>query len=344
MYENYPYGINPNQMVQNQQQRSQYAVPVTVPPQPIIDTPEIETGGFSFKVLGENEKDDCALPIPSETTLPEPKKKRGRPKGSVNSKDIVKAESEKGEVLTSAAYTYAETTDMLHATLAQIDELSFGIRQELDSVRASRTMRNKYGAMTDLTENLTSLISSKIQVIKEINSSISKANDLDYKRQKDAMAVSGAENDEKHIMDMYSAFVQNPNGSPNNILGPSMMDSSMIGSSDIIRADASPTPAGQLPDLGYLNYISNITPEQNMMFLESNPNIKEVVVFDHATGNKFFQVMDMSTMQVVPNVPVKSQMFMEDTVLDLKNHIAKNVNLNATYPIVEINVDTVKEY
>ena len=331
-------------MYENNGQR-QFTVPVTVQPQ-IIDAPKVETGGFSFKVLGDNEKDDLALPVPNGVEELSPtKKKRGRPKGSVNSKDIVKADPEPTEVVDRpASYTYQETTNMLHGTIAQIDELSFSIRQELDNVRASRTMRNKYGAMTDLTENLTSLISSKIQAIKELNSSISKANDLDYKRQKDMMAVNGSQNDEKHIMDMYSAFVQNPNGTPNNILGPGIMDTSMVGNGSIIRADATPTPEGQLPDLGYLNYLSNITPEQNMMMLESNPNIKEVVVYDHATGNKFFQVMDMSTMQVVPNVPVKSQMFMEDTVLDLQNHIAKNVNLNATYPIVEINGDTVKEY
>jgi hypothetical protein len=54
--------------------------------------------------------------------------------------------------------------------------------------------------------------------------------------------------------------------------------------------------------------------------------------------------MDMSTGQVVPGLPVRDQMFMEDTTLDLKNNIAKNINLNETYPLVVINQQIANEY
>ena len=81
-----------------------------------------------------------------------------------------------------------------------------------------------------------------------------------------------------------------------------------------------------------------------MMRYENNPNIKQVVVFDAATGNKFFQMMDMSNGTVVPNVPVYDQMFMEDTTLDLNTKIAKNINLNETFPIVVINEGVTSQY
>ena len=54
--------------------------------------------------------------------------------------------------------------------------------------------------------------------------------------------------------------------------------------------------------------------------------------------------MDVSTGQVIPNVPVMDNRFMEDTFLDLKNKIAKNNNLHESYPIVVINEGITKEY
>ena len=80
-----------------------------------------------------------------------------------------------------------------------------------------------------------------------------------------------------------------------------------------------------------------MTPEVNRMILESNPNIKDVVVYDQATGNKYFDVIDMTTKQSVPNVPVRDQMFLEDCTIDTKNRIARNVNLNEIYPLIILN-------
>ena len=123
------------------------------------------------------------------------------------------------------------------------------------------------------------------------------------------------------------------------------VDPSLFGSG-IVRADikSGDINSNGPVDAGYLNYMSNLSPEQNMMMYESNPNVKQVVVFDASTGNKFFQVMDMSTGQVIPNVPVYDQMFMEDTTLDLKTKIAKNINLNETFPIVVINEGATSQY
>ena len=97
-------------------------------------------------------------------------------------------------------------------------------------------------------------------------------------------------------------------------------------------------------DSGYLNYLSNMTPEQNLMRYENNPNVKQVVVYDAATGNKFFQMMDTSTGEVIPNVPVYDEMIMEDTVLDIEKGVAKNLNLRETFPIIQINNDITSQY
>ena len=242
-------------------------------------------------------------------------------------------------------YTYAETTGMLRDTLGQIDALSGELVQEFNNVRSSRTMKNKYMALTNISENIGSLISSKISAIREINSAITKSNDLDYKKYKDIKAAQGAMDDDKYIADLYKAFISNPSMQATEPSMPQMQmpvvnQGSMMGSS-IIRANVDNTGNIMGGDQAYLNYVSNLTPEQNLMLYEQNPNVKQVVVFDHATGNKFFQMMDMSTGQVIPNLPVYDQDFMADTTLDLSKGIAKNLNLNETFPIVQINQESV---
>ena len=55
-------------------------------------------------------------------------------------------------------------------------------------------------------------------------------------------------------------------------------------------------------------------------------------------------MMDVVTGAVIPNVPVYDPMFLEDTTLDLKNKIAKNINLNETFPIIVINEGVTQQY
>ena len=151
-------------------------------------------------------------------------------------------------------------------------------------------------------------------------------------------------NDDKYIADLYKSFIANPQV---NIQSPQVpqIDSSIFGSG-IVRADLKDgniAQGGQI-DLGYLNYESNLTPEQNLMRYEGDPNVKQVVVYDASTGNKMFQMMNLATGQVIPNVPVYDEMFMADTTLDLKTKTAKNINLNETFPIVVINDDVTSQY
>ena len=78
--------------------------------------------------------------------------------------------------------------DMLRETLGQIDSLNAELMDEFTAVRHSRTMKNKYNVLVGISENVGSLLSNKIAAIREINSSISKSNELDYKISKDMKA------------------------------------------------------------------------------------------------------------------------------------------------------------
>jgi hypothetical protein len=124
------------------------------------------------------------------------------------------------------------------------------------------------------------------------------------------------------------------------------IDQNVIGSG-IVRAnmtEADMKNTGVPMDIGYLNYMANLTPEQNLMRYENDPNVQQVVVYDAATGAKFFQMMNIATGEVIPNVPVYDQMMMENTTLDLKTGIAKNLDLNETFKIVQINNDITNQY
>jgi hypothetical protein len=338
--------IQPNQMTPQamQQMPPQVQSPPPAPPGEV----NIKTGGYKFTVV----KDDSHAPLPTDimvdntgSAVDSPKKKRGRPK---KSDSVVIAassahEDKPGDIPTM--YTYQETTDMLRGTLAQIDQLAGQVKHELDSVASSRTLKSKYNIMVGLSGNLGDIINTKITAIKEINNAISKSNEMDYKKEKDRKAAEAGVNDDKYLMDMYNAFIQNPaNVNTRTVLGPTSMDAT-LGAPNIIRASTDQVPQqGFNPDNGYLSYVTNMTPEQRLMALEDNPNIKMCVVFDAATGNKTFQMMDMSTGQALPGLPVRDPMFMEDTTIDLRNNIAKNINLNETYPLVVINQQVAKEY
>ena len=349
MVPNPQFAANQQVMVNNVQQPMVPRRPINYDTPEIVMTDKSDSSAYvpNFRNIGTVIVDN-GNQAPEKKKSPRKKREIGTSGEIIRAKDASPANSAVSGTVEDipTAYTYAETTGMLRETLGQIDALSSELAQEFNNIRASRTMKNKYGALADISENMGSLLSSKIAAIREINSAITKSNDLDYKKYKDIKAAQGAMDDDKYIADLYKAFISNPNAqaqSPNmpQMNMPMINEGSMMGSG-IIRANVDNSGQIMGGDQAYLNYMSNLSPEQNLMLYEQNPNVKQVVVFDHATGNKFFQMMDMSTGQVIPNVPVYDQDFMADTTLDLAKGIAKNLNLNETFPIVQINQNDVK--
>lgn len=322
-----------------------YTIPNTPPP----EAPIVTGHSFGFTVVPDDPPaagfENMTLPAVQEPALPAvPKKRRTKekiikPSDADNSNQIEDM---------SAMYTYAQTTMMLHETVNQLDMLAGEVKSELDNVRLSRTYKNKHNTMVGLTTALGKILETKVSAISQINNSISKANDLDYKREKDRKtAEANVAMDDKHLMDLYTSFVSNPMANENmaNVLGPNIMQTTVAGS-NIIRANAPGDMNNNLPanvDVGYLNYINNMTPEQNAMLYESNPNVQNCVVYDMATGMKTFQMIDISTGMPVPNLQALDNRFMEDTYIDMKTKTASNSNLHQTYPVIVIN-ETASQY
>lgn len=337
---------------QNYNMQTQYS-PAMVQPkpavQPIVPTVTMESG-LNFTTIDDTDTSSNAMTINiNQSPAPEvglPTKRRGRPKknevGTVDGSEIVKADGTVEDPSTLA--TYSETAYLIKNTIDQVDMVASEVKHELDAIRNNRTFKNRYNVMVGLTSNLSDLLNAKISAIKEMNNCITKANDMDYKIRKDRKDQEAGLGDDKMIMDLYQTLVQNPINMNNQ--QPMPMPQNAVGGGNglgIVRAPEDGTMPGQA-DQGYLNYMANLTPEQNMMLLEQNPDVKQCVVFDASTGNRWFQVMNTKTGQPIPNAPTMDPMFLEDVTLDTKNKIAKNINLGQTYPLVIINDGVAKEY
>ena len=308
-----------------------------------FETPQIVSSGssmFKFKAEPSTIQVDVE---PSDREV-EKKKSPGRPK-KVESGNVPIVTGEErpatqqvnGQVIENpTAYTYIETTGMLRETLGQIDSLNSELMQEFQMVRNNRTMKNKYNVLVGLSENVGSLLSNKISAIREINSSISKSNELDYKKLKDIKSAQAAVDDDKYIADLYKSAMANPQMNPVAPVFP-QIDASIFGSG-IVRAQTPIEMTGGMPvDTSYLNYQSRLTPEQNSWRYEDNPAVQQVLVMDDATGNKFFQFMNTQTGEVIPNMPTYDENVLTDCTIDRDRMIAKNVNLNQIFPLVIIN-------
>ena len=321
----------------------------------IFDTPQITMGEPGKKKTGLftiTDKGDTYAMIKVDNSSDAEvaaAKKKSKPKKvdtTETGAGVVKVDKKDTTVEPAATiYSYNETNNMLHETLGQIDAINSELVQEFNAVRHNRTMKNKYMVLTNLSENIGSLIGNRIQTIKEINNCISKANDLDYKKYKDIQAAQATMNDDKYIADVYQAMMANPQNQAPTYQMPTV-NPSLIGTG-VVRVNVNQndlTPGANLQDIGYLNYIANMTPEERLMRYENDPDVKQVVVYDAATGARFFQVMNMRTGEVISGVPTYDNMIMEETTLDLNTNIAKNINLNEQFPIIQINNEVTSKY
>lgn len=290
-------------------------------------------------------------PVGESLQPDEMRPRRGRPKGSTNKKkmpdgnEIVLAdESSNNYDNTLPMYqsnqsyieTYGETNNLLRGSIGQIDQLQSEVKTELDNVRLSKTLKRKYDYISMLSSTASTLISTKVSVIKEMNKVITDSHNLDLKRMKDLKVTENQVDDDKHIMDMYQAFISTPVGNAPN-LGPSMVDMTlMTGVNNMVRAD--------IGNDSYIDYSQNVSSTQNMMRLEQNPDVKTVVVYDASTGRRWFDVMNIRTGESIPNVNKPDAMFLEDTTIDVRNQIARNTNLDLTYPLIVLNNSNLTEY
>lgn len=298
--------------------------------------------GMSFDMFTD-------VSIPLGISEPETKPVSRRKKSnSVDTTGVVPAETDtKYSQNEPYMNKYKETNALLKGAIVQLDIGLNDMQQDLNLLRNNKTLRNKYQSMSMIQKNVGDFLGNKIQAIKELNTVITKCNDLELKRAKELKELEN-QDDDKRIMDLYNAMISMPVGGQTGMmgngfstpLGPNTFEMTYAGNPNTVTPNMV-TVADSSVDVGYQNYIKNKTPAQNMMMLDSNPNIQQVVVHNRNTGQSYFEIMDMSTMTPVPNTDKYDNSFLEDTHLDFINNIATNVNIGESYPIIQVGGDPI---
>ena len=224
---------------------------------------------------------------------------------------------------------YSKTNALLDQTIYEIDDLNSTVKKELKAVSVSKTLKKKYEYMSELASTSGSLLSTKVTAIRELNKSITDSATLEIRMAKENKEAE--ETDDKRIMDMYNAFINTPIGSYAAPAAPSAVDMVMGNTGTTIVPNVN--GEFQTDDLGYNQYINNLSPEQRKIQLEGQ-NIKLCVVFDPDTGNRYFDNINMDTNESVPGLPLPEAHFLDDLNINMNTGVARNTNLNLTYPVV----------
>lgn len=301
------------------------------------------TGLFDYleEEAEKNENDNSFYPAYSSSSVDKPKK-RGRPKKEVTGETIVldTDKKEKNPLNSNMSYskTYEIPKQLLAQSMMQIDDMIIKVNDDINKVRALKFSKNKYDYLNSLYTASNSLISNRISIAREMSNIQTNVNRYELAKHKELSAID-AESDDKRLMDLYNAYVNAPIGSlpqaissqrfnmpPQNVNLPQNavpvvtdMNSGIINSSG--------------EEIGYDNFMKNLTPEQNAMINESNPYVQTVLVYDQSSQNKWFEVIDTRTGNQIPNMPLPPDFIKDGCVIDIKNGIARNSSLNQTYKL-----------
>lgn len=236
---------------------------------------------------------------------------------------------------------YYPQVNLIAGVLAQTDRLYQTVEDQLQLFRDNKSFGGKTRnmAMAELQNTQVSLINTKLAAIREMNNVRNKINDLNMKHDQ-MMKDTGEENSDRAVMESYYALINAPRyGLPtfNQPLHPSSINTGVnlqggiVPASPIITAtqgEIQPTQQQPLPSL------QSLSPVQQRMILEKNSNIKTVVVYDQSTGNKWFDIIDVTTGNSIPDVARPAQFLLDDMIPDFRNGVATNVNANMSYPLV----------
>ena len=227
---------------------------------------------------------------------------------------------------------YQETNNQLDDSINQLNMLGNELMSEFVTVKNSKTLKNKYNYMNDMTSTLTNIISTKIGAIKEKNKTINDVNNLELKRMQQLKTTMNEDDDNTKIMNMYDAFINTPIGvgGGRDILGPSIRDLTVSGS---LSPDMNRMSIGTDQQM----WEQSLSPAENRMVLNAKGVIDTVVMYDEVTGNRWFEVIDKTTGQPVPNVEKPDNTYIYELDINTRGGYAKDINRNTTYPLIIVN-------
>nr|DAJ48535.1 MAG TPA: hypothetical protein [Caudoviricetes sp.] len=292
----------------------------------VLEEPKVDLSMksvFGKLKSGKTESIVKPMPVEDENTLIKPRR-RGRP--PKKNRDIDSPEGEASELVTNVPYaeSYEETNGMLKGMIMQIEGLQGELKQEFNDIRLSTRMRGKYQYLTDISATISSLSSTKLAAIKELNSVISKCHDMELKRTKE-LKIDATGNDDAAVMSLYENIINTPRQQLEAGFMPPRLETGDI--------PLMVQPQGGMDIFQPAVTSEQFTPEQNRMIAESNPDIKTVVVYDTKTEYREFIAMNVKTGQVVQNISLPDPFLLEDMNLNFQTGVARNSNLNMNFPL-----------
>lgn len=292
----------------------------------VLEEPKVDLSMksvFGKLKSGKTESIVKPMPVEDENTLIKPRR-RGRP--PKKNRDIDSPEGEASELVTNVPYaeSYEETNGMLKGMIMQIEGLQGELKQEFNDIRLSTRMRGKYQYLTDISATISSLSSTKLAAIKELNSVISKCHDMELKRTKE-LKIDATGNDDAAVMSLYENIINTPRQQLEAGFMPPRLETGDI--------PLMVQPQGGMDIFQPAMTNEQFTPEQNRMIAESNPDIKTVVVYDTKTEYREFVAMNVKTGQVVQNISLPDPFLLEDMNLNFQTGVARNSNLNMNFPL-----------
>lgn len=304
---------------------------------------DIKSMDFSSLIDGDN---NSISRTEIQDVPTEEKKKRGRPKKEIPAGAIaVPSTRELGLMESNVPIinSYKENQEQLKSTVNAIDMMTVQIEQDIQAVRAARTLKKKYDYICELSSVAGSLMSNRISAIKEINNTITNAHRLEMERNKQMKASEVAQDDDKMLMDMYRAYVNTPIGTIPNM--PTIaVNQAALNASTLGVPITAPNTVMTDNSEGFNAFINTPSPELAAVRMEQNPNIKVVVVYNQETHEKFFDAQDLSTGQSIAGIPLPDPSLLDGVIPDIRNGIAKNINAGLTYPLRLIGTRKFDEY
>ena len=96
-------------------------------------------------------------------------------------------------------------------------------------------------------------------------------------------------------------------------------------------------------DISFQEYQNNLTPVQKKMIADKDPNIKTVVVYDQSSGNKWFDVINVTTGKSIPGIQRPAEFLLDNMRIDIRNGLGVNSNTNMTFPLVIVGTQAIDE-
>lgn len=301
---------------------------------------------FNIDSITKGKGDGIQLSSPDGEIVQPEKKKRGRKKKETTNNDdgtetvvvnqISSRELSMAQTNVPYSSTYDETNNMIKTAITEIDMYSDSVREELMHIKGSKTIKNKYNYIVDLTSAGSNLLSTKISAIKELNKTITDSHNLELKRQKEMNAAGvGQETDDQYMMNLYSAMMQMGVGAmPNNAFSINQMDFQNPGNGET-----------QMYGVGDNSINRQLTPEQFAMRAEVlDKDIKVCVIYNSTTGEKWFEGRNLRTGESVPSLPIPDSSFLQDVQVYPNEGLARNVNLDQTYPLIVVSDGNINLY